>query len=452
MPCCTEDVTKLLLESLHPTPAVCGMPSGEAIEFIRKYETKSFDRGLYAGPVGYVAKDSADILVAIRSALVTKDVRFENNLGKDIGSRLSIYAGAGIVHGSTVQGEWSETASKLGVLTSLFSQAPLTLKSYATANEAWAIAFIDEMVRSGITQYYICPGSRSTPLTAALARAARAYVGVIDLVSIHDERSAGFRAIGHVRGTKQPAAVITSSGTAVANLYPAVIESSMDGLPLLVLTADRPYESRDIGANQAIDVAVSLALSDANHAVLMAKTMRDPVHLNIQFRENLAPETGPIRGDNRVGSTTSFSRARFTDAVGFTRWSMKGNTWVQSYFSPSAQVSSWKNIDLEQLSYDIAFMISRSERGIIIVGNVKSDLDESTLSSLISDFAQFVGFPIFAGIQSAGLRFTSGAVVAHAGENDEFIVNILHFQYFHIIFIKSIFSKVQSSSRNLIQT
>ena len=450
------------------------MPSGEAIEFIRKYETKSFDRGLYAGPVGYVAKDSADILVAIRSALVTKDVRFENNLGKDIGSRLSIYAGAGIVHGSTVQGEWSETASKLGVLTSLFSQAPLTLKSYATANEAWAIAFIDEMVRSGITQYYICPGSRSTPLTAALARAARAYVGVIDLVSIHDERSAGFRAIGHVRGTKQPAAVITSSGTAVANLYPAVIESSMDGLPLLVLTADRPYESRDIGANQAIDqlkifsdtyikwfreinppsddVAVSLALSDANHAVLMAKTMRGPVHLNIQFRENLAPETGPIRGDNRVGSTTSFSRARFTDAVGFNRWSMKGNTWVQSYFSPSAQVSSWKNIDLEQLSYDIAFMISRSERGIIIVGNVKSDLDESTLSSLISDFAQFVGFPIFAGIQSAGLRFTSGAVVAHAGENDEFIVNILHFQYFHIIFIKSIFSKVQSSSRNLIQT
>ena len=422
---------------MHPTPAVCGSPSIDAIDFIRQYESKSFDRGLYAGPFGYLAKDSADILVAIRSALLTTNTRFEPSYKNDICSKLSIYAGAGIVIGSTVQGEWSETGSKLGVLTSLFTQAPLTLKSYGTANEAWAIAFIDELIRSGITQYYVCPGSRSTPLTAALARAMRAYVGIIDVISVHDERSSGFRALGHTRATKRPAAVVTSSGTAVANLYPSVIEASMDGVPLLVLTADRPYENRDIGANQAIDqlkifsdsytrwfrdinppsddVAVSLALSDANHAVSMTKVMKGPVHLNIQFRENLAPETGPIRGDNRVGSTNEFSRARFTDVAGFQRWSLQGSKWIESYASSHAQSMSWKNLHVERISYDIASLIARSKRGIIIVGSIKSDLDESTLSSLISDFAQVVGFPIFAGIQSAGLRFESSAVIAHAG-------------------------------------
>lgn len=432
-----KEITKVLLDSLHPTPAVGGSPLIDAMDFIRQYESKSFDRGLYAGPFGYLAKDSADILVAIRSALLTTNSGFQTTYQDDISSKLSIYAGAGIVPGSTVQGEWLETGSKLGVLTSLFSQAPLTLKSYGTANEAWAIAFIDELIRSGITQYYVCPGSRSTPLTAALARAMRAYVGIIDVISIHDERSSGFRALGHARGTKRPAAVVTSSGTAVANLYPSIIESSMDGLPLLVLTADRPYENRDIGANQAIDqlkifsdsyirwfrdisppsddVAVSLALSDANHAVSMTKTMKGPVHLNIQFRENLAPESGPIRGDNRVGSTNSFSTARFTDVAGFTRWSLQGSKWIESYAPSSAQSNNWKNIHLERLTYDIASLIARSKRGIIIVGSVKSDLDELTLSSLISDFAQIIGFPIFAGAQSAGLRFESSAVIAHAG-------------------------------------
>ncbi|OEU15081.1 hypothetical protein FRACYDRAFT_187460, partial [Fragilariopsis cylindrus CCMP1102] len=72
-------------------------------------------------------------------------------------------------------------------------------------------------------------------------------------MSILDERGAGFRALGYGRGSGRPAAVITSSGTAVANLYPAIIEAGMDAVPLLVVTADRPYENRNTGANQAID-------------------------------------------------------------------------------------------------------------------------------------------------------------------------------------------------------
>ena len=81
----------------------------------------------------------------------------------------------------------------------------------------------------------------------------RTHVGIIECVSVHDERGAGFRALGYGRGKNRPAAVITSSGTAVANLYPAVMEASLDGIPLLLITADRPYENRDVGANQAVD-------------------------------------------------------------------------------------------------------------------------------------------------------------------------------------------------------
>ena len=241
------DVTKLMLQKLHPTPAVCGYPKYNGLEFIREQETSNFDRGMYAGPFGLIGKDFTDIVVAIRSALLTR------NKDDPLTSKLSIYAGAGIVPGSSAQGEWSETGYKLGVLSSSFAQSPLTLKGFPTANEAWAISFVEELIRSGITQYYICPGSRSTPITAALARAMRIHSGVIDCISVHDERAAAFRALGYSRSTGETAAVITSSGTAVANLYPAVIESSMDGIPMLILTADRPYESRDVGANQAID-------------------------------------------------------------------------------------------------------------------------------------------------------------------------------------------------------
>jgi 2-succinyl-6-hydroxy-2,4-cyclohexadiene-1-carboxylate synthase len=247
------DIIRYLMEMLHPTPAVCGYPRKQSIEFIRRYEGRSFDRGLYSGPFGFLGSSNADIIVAIRSALLTRHLDYSSEDNNFLQSKISLYAGAGIVPGSTAQGEWSETGYKLGVLSSLFAQSPLTLKSFQTPNEAWATAFVEELIRSGVTQFYICPGSRSTPLTTALARAQRAHVGIIECVSTHDERGAAFRALGYARGARRPAAVVTSSGTAVANLYPAVIEAGMDGIPILLLTADRPYENRDTGANQAID-------------------------------------------------------------------------------------------------------------------------------------------------------------------------------------------------------
>ena len=166
---------------------------------------------------------------------------------------------------------------------------------------------VEELTRLGITQFVISPGSRSTPLTVAVARHSKAKTTVH-----YDERGAAFYALGHARATGIPAVLICTSGTAVANYLPAVVEASMDNVPLIVLSADRPPELIDMGANQAIfqqniygvyprltqnipppDPATSessiLSLIDA---LFDASTGNrpGPVHLNCQFREPLLPD------------------------------------------------------------------------------------------------------------------------------------------------------------------
>ena len=146
-------VAKLLLKRLHPTPAVAGLPLQNAKSFIRHQE--SFDRGFYAGPVGFIGRDHSHLVVAIRSGLTTKT---------DTASTVSAFAGSGLVKGSTLRGEWAETNYKFAVISSLFPQSPVTLRGAPTPNVAWASAFMEELVRNGVTTFYVCPGSRSTPL------------------------------------------------------------------------------------------------------------------------------------------------------------------------------------------------------------------------------------------------------------------------------------------------
>jgi 2-succinyl-5-enolpyruvyl-6-hydroxy-3-cyclohexene-1-carboxylate synthase len=112
---------------------------------------------------------------------------------------------------------------------------------------------VDELVRCGVRAAVLAPGSRSAPLALALLAAEEA--GRLRLHVRVDERSAGFLAVGLARTGGAPVAVLTTSGTAVANLHPAVLEASHAGLPLVVLTADRPARLRDTGANQTTDQA-----------------------------------------------------------------------------------------------------------------------------------------------------------------------------------------------------
>ena len=165
------------------------------------------------------------------------------------------------------------------------------------------------------------------------------------------------------------------------------------------------------------DVPVAVALSDANHAVTITKQLMGPVHLNLQFRENLAPDAGPIRGDSRIDSVTRFQSSRFTDTASFRRWSISGGRWSDSYYSANSHLFGCN----ENAVMDVVDLILRSKRGIIVVGNVRSSAfgeksdnsDAPSVFDTISQFAQAVGFPILAGAQAAALR-QSPAVVPFA--------------------------------------
>ncbi|MDP2955738.1 MAG: 2-succinyl-5-enolpyruvyl-6-hydroxy-3-cyclohexene-1-carboxylic-acid synthase [Longimicrobiales bacterium] len=179
--------------------------------------------------------------------------------------------------------------------------------SGAEATTLWARAFADELARAGVRQIVVAPGSRSVPLVMAFAEDGRFSVRV------HlDERSAAFFALGVGKATGMPAALVTTSGTAGANAFPAVIEASLSEAPLLVLTADRPHRLRDADANQAIDQVrlfgpFARAFFDvapptrhgpalrhlralAGRAVLAAREApAGPVHLNFPFDKPLEP-------------------------------------------------------------------------------------------------------------------------------------------------------------------
>lgn len=172
---------------------------------------------------------------------------------------------------------------------------------------AYVGAFVDELVRAGLTDVCLAPGSRSAPL--AYLFAARPD---LKLWTHLDERSAGFFALGLAKATRRPVALICTSGTAAANFLPAVVEARLARVPLLVLTADRPPELRDTGAPQTIDqvrlyggfakwfgeMLLPEATPDALRYVrtvagrawaLALEAPAGAVHLNFPFREPLIP-------------------------------------------------------------------------------------------------------------------------------------------------------------------
>ena len=224
-------------------------------------------------------------------------------------------------------------------------------------NPATALArvLVDELVRCGLREAVVAPGSRSTPLALELHAASQS--GGLRLHVRIDERSAAFLALGLAKAGGRPAAVLCTSGTAAANFHGAVIEAGEAGVPLLVLTADRPPELRGTGANQAIDqlklygdavrwfcdVGVpearpgmagywrSLACRAWAQAAGTAGTTPGPVHLNLPLRDPLVPGEGdgaawpePLAGRPAGAPWTRFAPAAGPAGVLDLPWTERG--------------------------------------------------------------------------------------------------------------------------------
>ena len=170
--------------------------------------------------------------------------------------------------------------------------------TFLNTSTTLARTIVRQILEAGITDVVISPGSRNAPLSIAFSQAAAR-----NMITLHtriDERTAAFFALGIAKASKRPVPVICTSGTAVANYHPAILEASHSNLPLLVITADRPANLRRTGANQTTEQARIFGkavryFADVSGAAypmdLPFNSLRTgPVHLNVQFSEPLAPD------------------------------------------------------------------------------------------------------------------------------------------------------------------
>lgn len=284
---------------------------------------------------------------------------------------------------------------------------------------AAARVIIDELIRGGVNDVVLAPGSRSAPLAIEAARAHDR--GDIRLHVRIDERSAGFLALGLVKAGGQPVPVITTSGTAVANLAPAVQEAFHSALPLLVLSADRPAELRQTGANQTIDqvrlfdgavrwtadieaprvgmgqVAYWRSTVARACAIASHQWQRGPVHLNIAFREPLVPD-----GDEDWPEPlTGHDGEPFTDEQGETLQVMR--SWTLD-----RRLTLTVQEPIDDLLDDLAYGPLPS-RGLVIVG----DLDDPDDAAAAIELSEACGWPLHS--EPSGNARSGTYTLAHLG-------------------------------------
>jgi 2-succinyl-5-enolpyruvyl-6-hydroxy-3-cyclohexene-1-carboxylate synthase len=258
-----------------------------------------------------------------------------------------------------------------------------------TATDTYMLmrAFVDELVRCGMRDAVTAPGSRNTPIVLSLARERRLHT-----TSYIDERAGAFFALGAAKLSHRPVAVTCTSGTAVANLLPAVIEAHEASVPLIVLTADRPPELRDIGAGQTIDQLkifgdavrwfAELDMSEASverlrwirslacRAYFTALQGRPgPVHLNIPLREPLVLD-GPL-ADEPAG------------AVG----------------RPDG--APWLTVSEPLAGVDPSSDAGRPVRAVIVAGELG---DDGSAGPRLADLAAHAGLPLLADPLSGARR------------------------------------------------
>lgn len=272
------------------------------------------------------------------------------------------------------------------------------LQNAPNLNHLWAGLIVEELVRNGAEWFCVCPGSRSTPLAWAVA----SHPEIKSIVH-YDERGAAFHALGLAIATGKPAVFICTSGTAVANAFPAVVEASMAGVPLILLTADRPPVLQDAGANQTIDqtkifgsytrwaftfvvgadgLRPPFILATTDHAWHCAiHPAPGPVHLNCMFDDPLAPVEEPEQHDLPLVLEES-------------RHWLKGTAPYTQYERPHHSIAP-------DAAAHLADRLSNARRGVVLVGQLRTTGEREGAAKIVAA----LHWPMISDIAS-GLRLT----------------------------------------------
>jgi 2-succinyl-5-enolpyruvyl-6-hydroxy-3-cyclohexene-1-carboxylate synthase len=256
-------------------------------------------------------------------------------------------------------------------------------KKFANTNALWSAVGVRTLANLGLRHVVISPGSRSTPLAFAFAE--NPEIGTTVAL---DERSAGFIALGLAKASREPVALLCTSGTAGANYLPAVIEARLSATPLLVLTADRPPELRDCHSGQTITQnglfggypvwasEAAVPSTDLNLLRYWRQLLVDgwqraqgplagPVHLNLPFRDPLPPSE-PEKG---YKAPTGFDLDAFT--------ALPVCAQVDSLLTPAS----------------VADLLAKTERGVIVVGP-HAPADRQEFADALLELSHLTGWPV----------------------------------------------------------
>jgi len=251
-------------------------------------------------------------------------------------------------------------------------------------NDQYAKQIVHHLVQQGVRRVFISPGSRSTPLAYAFSQEER-----LEKVIHFDERGMAFNAFGYAKGSKTPAALLVTSGTAVANLFPAIIEACQDEVPLIVITADRPHELREAGANQTCDQVkifgthvrwyfeipcpdriipegfIGTTIAQAVYRAMHSP--KGPVHLNCLFREPFLSEYLP-----EVPNSTQYEQTHHTLST--------------------ASIEQW------------AKKLAACERGVIVAGSLATSRSLKSILALAEQLDWPILPDIISGLRSEGIH------------------------------------------------
>lgn len=262
-------------------------------------------------------------------------------------------------------------------------------------NRIWSSLIIDEFIKNGITQFYLSPGMRNAPLIAAMIHLQK-FHKELEIILCMDERGASYRALGYTKATGRPAVLVCTSGTALANYTPAVVEAKKSSLPLIILSADRPPELTFCDDNQTIDqtkffgdfiqgemslgaptieispLAMTSSLSNLIHKSLYPQ--KGPVHFNCAFREPLEDTIIPVPVDYLQLAQIQIKRS-----------------------APSTRYVNLETRPDKLALAEISQILKSSKSGLLVVGSLAPH--EST--ALVEEFVKILNWPTYFDVSSS---------------------------------------------------